>query len=136
MFDQLPTDSSRLVIKGARVVDPSQNLDAVCNVFLVGGRIAGLSAEDIPDAEAVDARGLVCAPGLVDMHVHLRDPGQTYKEDIESGCRAAAAGGVTSLACMPNTVPALDDPAVIGDVVKRAADAKARVYPVAAVTAA
>ncbi len=135
MFDQLPTDSSRLVIKGARVVDPSQNLDAVCNVFLVGGRIAGLSAEDIPDAEAVDARGLVCAPGLVDMHVHLRDPGQTYKEDIESGCRAAAAGGVTSLACMPNTVPALDDPAVIGDVVKRAADAKARVYPVAAVTA-
>ena len=75
MFDQLPTDSSRLVIKGARVVDPSQNLDAVCNVFLVGGRIAGLSAEDIPDAEAVDARGLVCAPGLVDMHVHLRGSG-------------------------------------------------------------
>ena len=81
-----------LVIRNGRVVDPSQNLDGVCDVKIEGGRIAeigsGLSGDEI-----LDASGLVVAPGLVDMHVHLRDPGLTYKEDILSGCAAAAAGG-------------------------------------------
>ncbi len=126
----------KLWIRGARVIDPSRNIDACQDVFVSGGRIAALTPEtDFSDADVLDGSGLVCAPGLVDMHVHLRDPGQTYKEDIETGCSAAAAGGVTSLACMPNTSPVLDNPAVIGDIVKRAASAKAHVYPVAAVTA-
>lgn len=126
----------KLLIRGARVIDPSQALDEVCNLLIADGRIAGRTAEtEVPDAAVLDASGLICAPGLVDMHVHLRDPGQTHKEDIETGCSAAAAGGVTSLACMPNTSPALDNPAVIGDIVRRAVSAKAHVYPVAAVTA-
>ena len=74
------------------------------------------------------------SPGFVDMHVHLRDPGQTHKEDILTGCAAAAAGGVTSVACMPNTKPAVDSPEVIRYILDKAQSAQARVYPVACVT--
>ncbi len=77
----------------------------------------------------LEASGLYCAPGLVDMHVHLRDPGQTQKEDIASGCRAAAAGGVTSLACMPNTVPACDTPETVAYILEKAKNAAARYIP-------
>lgn len=82
----------------------------------------------------IEASGLCCCSRFVDMHVHLRDPGQTQKEDVESGCRAAAAGGVTSLACMPNTTPACDSPETIAYIVEKARSASARVYPVAAIT--
>lgn len=125
----------RLWIRGARVTDGTQPLQTR-DVLIEDGRIAAESAppQGAENVRVLDADGLVCAPGLVDMHVHLRDPGQTYKEDIFSGCNAAAAGGVTSLACMPNTVPACDGPGVVADIVKRAAHARARVYPVAAVS--
>lgn len=123
------------LIRGARVIDPAAGRDETADLLMRDGRIAavgsGLSADG---AAVVEASGLVCAPGLVDMHVHLRDPGQTHKEDILTGCRAAAAGGVTSLACMPNTSPVCDTPAVVAEILEKAAGADARVYPVAAVS--
>ena len=125
----------RLLIQNARIIDPSQNLDQVGDLLLEEGRIAqigqGISQEG---AQVIDARGLVAAPGLVDMHVHLRDPGLTYKEDLYSGCHAAAAGGVTSLLAMPNTKPAMDSPETVRDLLKRAQTAGAAVYTAACVT--
>lgn len=126
-------------IRGARVIDPSTGFDQVADVLVRDGKIAAvlpansaLSPET--DEQVLTAEGLVCAPGLVDMHVHLRDPGQTHKEDIFTGCAAAAAGGVTSLTCMPNTSPVCDAPAVVRAIVDKASTASARVYPVAAIT--
>lgn len=87
-----------------------------------------------PADKVIDLHGLAVFPGLVDMHVHLRDPGLTYKSDIYTGCCAAAAGGVTSVACMPNTKPAIDSPETIQYIVDKASTAKARVYPIASVT--
>lgn len=126
---------SDYLIRGARVIDPAAGRDGTADLLMRDGRIAAIG-ERLPagGAAVVEAAGLVCAPGLVDMHVHLRDPGQTHKEDIHSGCRAAAAGGVTSLACMPNTSPACDHPGIVAEILKKAADADARVYPVAAVS--
>ena len=126
-------------IRGARVIDPSTGFDQIADVLVREGRIAALlpdGSAQSPEADeqVLDAHGLVCAPGLVDMHVHLRDPGQTHKEDILTGCAAAAAGGVTSLACMPNTSPVCDTPAVVQAILEKAAAAAARVYPVAAIT--
>ncbi|MCI8501322.1 MAG: dihydroorotase [Oscillospiraceae bacterium] len=122
-----------LVIRNGRVVDPSQNLDEVCDIKIEDGKIAEIGS-GLSGDEALDASGLVVAPGLVDMHVHLRDPGLTYKEDILSGCTAAAAGGVTSVVCMPNTKPAADRPEVIRYIIEKAGEASAKVYPAAAIT--
>ena len=110
-------------------------MDETGDVLVADGTIvrAGGRAE-APDAREIDARGLVAAPGLVDMHVHLRDPGQTHKEDIFSGCRAAAAGGVTSLLCMPNTSPPLDSPERVRSVLQKARTADAHVYAAAAIS--
>ncbi len=125
----------KLLIKGAKVIDPANGLDDILDLLIIDGRIAKLAPNlKVEDAEIIQAVGLVCAPGLVDMHVHLRDPGQTQKEDIESGCCAAAAGGVTSIACMPNTTPVCDKPEIIKDILTRSKSAPARLYPVAAVT--
>lgn len=123
------------LIRGATVIDPSQKLEKQLDVLLADGVVRQLG-EHLEEAGAcvLDADGLVCAPGLVDMHVHLREPGQTHKEDIHTGCEAAAAGGVTSVACMPNTMPAVDSPAIVRQILERAQTAKARVYPVGAVT--
>ena len=100
-----------ILIKGARLVDPSQGLDETGDLLLQEGKIAAIGGDLGTEAEEIlDGRGLVAAPGLVDMHVHLRDPGLTYKEDVFTGCRAAAAGGVTSLLAMPNTKPPMDNP--------------------------
>ena len=125
------------LIRGARLIDPSQGVDERLDIRLADGIIQeigeGLEAHG---EEILNAEGLIGAPGLVDMHVHLREPGQTHKEDILSGCEAAAAGGVTSLACMPNTNPVCDSPDTIWEILRRAASAKARVYPVAAATPA
>ena len=125
-----------LLIRGGRVVDPSQGLDAVRDVFLERGRVAAVGERlDAAGAEIFDAAGAIVAPGFIDMHVHLREPGQTHKETIATGAAAAVAGGFTAVACMPNTTPAIDTPAVIADVVQRAAAADlARVYPVGAIT--
>ena len=125
------------LIKGARVIDPSVGRDEIADVlFEEGGAILAVGKDLTADADAdvYEASGLVLAPGLVDLHVHLRDPGLTHKEDVFTGCRAAAAGGVTSVFAMPNTAPALDAPETIRALLEKAATADARVYPVAAVT--
>lgn len=130
-------EQEKLLIRGARVIDPSAGLDAAGDILLSGGTIAAVGPH-IPapaGARVIDARGLCAAPGLVDMHVHLRDPGQTQKEDILTGCAAAAAGGVTSLAAMPNTRPAADCAEVLAYERERAAGTGVRLYPIAAVTA-
>lgn len=125
-----------LLLRGGRVVDPTQQLDAVRDLRIEGERIAEIGEHlDTEGAEIFEAAGMVVAPGFIDMHVHLRDPGQTHKETLESGLAAAAAGGFTSVACMPNTEPALDSPAVVKDVVRRAgAVGLTRLHVVAAVT--
>ena len=124
-----------LLIRNARVVDPSQNLDHLGDILLEEGKVAQVG-QRLPAKghQVVDASGLAALPGLVDMHVHLRDPGLTYKEDVYSGCRAAAAGGVTSLLAMPNTKPALDCPQAVRDLLERARTADAAVYTAACVT--
>ena len=125
----------RLLLRNVRLIDPSQEVEETCDLLLEDGKVARrglhLSAEG---AEVIDGTGLVAAPGLVDMHVHLRDPGLTYKEDLYSGCRAAAAGGVTSLLAMPNTKPAMDSLETVRDLLERAQTADAAVYTAACVT--
>lgn len=127
---------NRLWIKQARLIDPSSGTDQMGDLLVENGVIA--AAGTVPahsgDCETLNATGLCLAPGLVDMHVHLRDPGFTHKEDILTGCAAAAAGGFTAVACMPNTKPACDSPEVVAEILGRAKAAKARVCPVAAIT--
>ena len=126
----------RLLIRGARVLDPAAGLDAVSDISIEDGAIAaigpGLRAKD---AEVLEAHGLVAAPGFIDMHVHLREPGFEYKETIDSGAGAAAAGGFAAVAAMANTDPVNDCRAVTEYILERAAEAgKARVYPIGAIT--
>ena len=121
------------VIKNATVVSPIDGLNGANDILIENGRIAAVGQNLSGDRE-IDAAGLCAVPGLVDMHVHLRDPGQTAKEDILTGCNAAAAGGVTSLLAMPNTVPAADSPETVRYMLDKAKDAKARVYVAASIT--
>ncbi|MDQ6996140.1 MAG: amidohydrolase family protein, partial [Mariprofundus sp.] len=86
-----------LVIKNGRVIDPANGIDDVCDVWVTDGNIAGIGAFDGAANDTIDATGQIVCPGLIDMHVHLREPGQEWKEDIESGSRAAVAGGITSM---------------------------------------
>ena len=126
-----------LLLRGGRVVDPSQGIDDVLDVLLADGAVARLGRDiEAPEhAEIRDVSGLVVCPGLIDLHVHLREPGGERKETIESGARAAAAGGFTAVCAMPNTDPPVDDPAAVGFVVAEGMRAGyARVYPVAAVS--
>jgi dihydroorotase len=126
----------RTLIRGGRVVDPSQGLDANRDVLIENGFVVQIGEHlEESDARMVDAGGAIVAPGFVDMHVHLREPGQTHKETIASGTAAAVAGGFTAVACMPNTDPALDSAAIVSEVMRRAdAAGLARVYPVGAIT--
>ncbi len=119
-------------IKNARVIDPSQKLDEVRDIYISGGRFSDFS-EELSYIE-VDAEGLIAAPGFIDMHVHLRDPGFTHKEDIISGCKAAAAGGVTTVLAMPNTNPCTDSPEVVSYIKEKAKSADAHVLPVSAIS--
>jgi len=126
-----------LLLRGGRVIDPSRNLDDVTDVLIVDGRIAGVGRnQGAPDgADVRDVRGLVVAPGLIDIHTHLREPGQEDRETIATGAMAAAAGGFTSVCAMPNTDPPIDNQSAVGFVVKQGAAAGgARVYPIGAVT--
>ncbi|HEY3248564.1 MAG TPA: dihydroorotase [bacterium] len=132
----MATEWPALLITGGRVVDPAGALDRMADVLIEGGRIrdvaTGISAEG---RRVLDADGLVVVPGLIDLHAHLRDPGQTHKEDIASGTLAAVRGGFTSIACMANTVPPIDHPTVVEYVRSVAAKSAAcRVYPIGAIT--
>ncbi len=126
-----------LLIQGGRVIDPATGVDREADVLLAEGRIAAIDASISPGGRhrVIDARNLLVAPGLVDMHVHLRDPGQTHKEDIASGTAAAVHGGFTAVACMPNTIPPIDHPTVVEYIQRRATSTGAcRVLPIATIT--
>ena len=122
-----------LLIKNAHVVSPADGINDVLDILIEGGKIARIG-KDLHADEEINAEGLYAIPGLTDMHVHLRDPGQTQKEDIITGCRAAAAGGVTSLLAMPNTAPAVDNPETVRYILDKAKNADAKVYVAASVT--
>jgi dihydroorotase len=127
---------SRLVVKNGRVIDPSQNLDRICDVAVEDGTIREIG-EVISGggSEEFDASGLVVAPGFIDMHVHLREPGFEHSETIETGSRSAAAGGFTSVCCMPNTQPVNDNATVTSYIKDRARQfAVVNVYPIGAIT--
>ena len=127
-----------LVIRGGRLVDPAAGVDALKDVLLKDGRVAEIAGpgklKSAEEAEVLDATGLTVAPGLIDMHVHLREPGQGYKETIASGTAAAAAGGFTAVAAMPNTLPVNDSVEITRWMQAPERGAAIRVFPVAAAT--
>ncbi|WP_099206150.1 dihydroorotase [Scatolibacter rhodanostii] len=127
-----------VLIKRARIVNPIKNEDFVGDIFIDGERIEAIGDDlfsYVTKADfIIDANHFIAAPGLVDMHVHLRDPGYTDKEDIQSGCRAAAAGGVTALLAMPNTNPAVDSAKTVKYILNQAKNADAEVYTTACIT--
>jgi len=127
-----------LVIRGGQLIDPAAGVDAPKDILLKDGKVAEIAAPGklklANGAEVLDAKGLVLAPGLIDMHVHLREPGQGYKETIASGTAAAAAGGFTSVAAMPNTVPVNDSPETTRWMLAPERGAAIRVFPIAAAT--
>ncbi len=130
-------DPRPVLLRGGRVIDPSSDLDGVADVLLIDGRVAavgrGVGAPD--GADVRDVAGLIGCPGLIDVHVHLREPGGEHKETIASGARAAVAGGFTAVCAMPNTDPPIDNPAAVGFVLAEGLRAAAaRVYPVGAVS--
>ncbi|MBN2209932.1 MAG: dihydroorotase [Sedimentisphaerales bacterium] len=129
---------SELLLTNGRIIDPANNVDAVGDVLVRDGKIVAIgdvkAAKPNPE-QTIDVQGLIVAPGLIDMHVHLREPGDEEEETIASGAAAALAGGFTSIACMPNTDPAIDNEATVDFVYRQAARAKqANVFPVGAIT--
>ena len=131
------------IIAGGRIIDPASGLDAVGDLYLKNGLIEKIElkkkalkspAEIETERGTADARGLIVSPGFVDLHVHLREPGREDEETIESGARAAAAGGFTSVCCMPNTDPPIDDQETVQFVLDKARNASCRVYPIGAIT--
>lgn len=126
---------SAILIKNGHLVDPANQKDEVCDILIQDDKIAKVAA-NITDNEAqvIDAAGKYVMPGLIDLHVHLREPGFEYKETIETGTKAAAHGGVTSICPMPNTKPVIDSAERIKDLLKRAKDAPVHVLPIGAVT--
>jgi dihydroorotase len=124
------------LLKGGRVVDPATGLDEILDVLIEDGKITRVGSGTIPDgAEVTELDGLVVCPGFLDMHVHLREPGQEWKETIASGTRSAAAGGFTAVACMPNTTPVIDSRAVTEMILGEARNSGVvRVYVIGCVT--
>ncbi|MBQ9332907.1 MAG: dihydroorotase [Lachnospiraceae bacterium] len=135
-----------MIIRNVRIIDPDSGMDEIGDVIIRGDRIESIvtgdalpkesrtGTSDAEDDNAIDGTGLVCAPGLVDVHVHFRDPGFTYKEDIETGARAAAAGGFTSVVMMANTSPAIDNEDTLHYVLDKAAKQPIHVYTCADIT--
>lgn len=128
---------NRILIRGGHLIDPANNIDAPRDLLIENGRVVAVSAKlnvDPQNLQIIDATGLAVAPGLVDIHVHLREPGQSYKETIASGTAAAAAGGFTSVAAMPNTIPVNDSVEITRWMQAPERGARARVYPIGAAT--
>ncbi|MGE0529050.1 MAG: amidohydrolase family protein, partial [Bdellovibrionales bacterium] len=125
-----------LCIKNGRVIDPSQNLDQVTELWIQDGKVLALGPRpDLLAHEIIDASGKIVCPGLIDMHVHLREPGSEEDETIATGTESALAGGITSVACMPNTIPAVETQAAAEFIYLQAERAgKANVYPIGAIT--
>jgi len=128
-----------LMLRNGRLIDPANGIDGSADLLIEAGRVASIFRGKQkrvvpPDCQILDLSGFWVVPGLIDMHVHLREPGQEYKEDIASGTRAAAAGGFTAVACMPNTSPVNDCRAVTVQILAAAAAASARVYPVGCIS--
>src|SRR5205085_2396773 len=117
---------SSLLLTGGRIIDPSQDLDAPGDLLLRDGKVAAIgkeaSSKAPADAKRVDVKSLIVCPGLIDLHVHLREPGQSAKETIATGTAAAARGGFTSLVCMPNTSPAIDNAGTVALISELAAE--------------
>lgn len=138
----MSTSGQSLVIRGGRVIDPASGFDGIADLIITNGRIAALGAVAnrfdglrTPMPDELDATGCIVCPGLIDVHVHLRDPGQTDKETLTTGTRAAARGGFTHICCMPNTVPALDSGEIIRDLRERAIlEGVVRVSPIGAIS--
>jgi len=126
----------RLVIKSGYVIDPSQSLDGIFDVLVEDGIIKAIDTNiDTQGAEVIHAQGKIVTPGLIDVHVHLREPGFEYKETIHTGVKAAVAGGFTAVCCMANTNPVNDNQEVTRYILKRATECGlARVYPIGAVS--
>ncbi len=129
----MPSD---LLIKNGTIIDPSQALEARRDLLICDGRVAAIDQKlDAKDIDIFDATGSIVAPGFIDLHVHLREPGFEYKETIESGARSAVAGGFTSVCCMPNTKPVNDNSSVTGFIIEQGRAARlANVFPVGAIT--
>ena len=124
-----------LLLKNGYVVDPANGFEGVADILVDKGKIVRCAPEINEKADKIiDCSGRTVIPGICDMHVHFRDPGQTHKEDILTGCEAAVAGGVTAVACMPNTVPPVDNAETVKYIIQKAKDAKAKVYPVGCIT--
>ena len=131
--------SNALLIQNGRVVDPAQNLDQIADLLIVDGKIAALGADAASqapeDAVKIDATDKIVAPGLIDMHVHLREPGGEDAETVATGTLAALSGGFTSIACPPNTNPPIDSPATVALVRELAASARhCNVYPMCCIS--
>ena len=122
------------ILQNGRILDPLNKVDRQGDLWLQGGRIAASESLVPEGARCIDLQGKWVVPGLIDMHVHLREPGEEYKETIASGTRAAAVGGFTAVACMPNTKPVNDTAAVTRFILEQAVHASARVYPVGAIS--
>lgn len=125
---------TKLLIKNVHAVDPSSELDEIVDIYSEDGFIKKIGKIDCEADRIIDGNGLVAFPGLFDMHVHLRDPGFTYKEDIITGTDAAKAGGFTGIACMPNTKPVTDNAEIVEYILKKAESTGIRVYPIGCVT--
>jgi dihydroorotase len=126
---------STLLIRNGRIIDPASGMDAIGDVLIVNGKIARLGGVGENAEEVLDASGKIVAPGFIDMHVHLREPGLEHAETIESGSRAAVAGGFTTICCMPNTTPVNDSPMVTRFIIERARQTAAcHVFPIGAIT--
>lgn len=126
--------SELVILQNGRVIDPKSGTDEVSDLWIKDGRLVEGASEYPENAKVINLDGKWVVPGLIDMHVHLRDPGQEYKETIETGTRAAAAGGFTGVACMPNTTPVNDCATVTQYIKDKAESCDARVYPVGAVS--